>query len=95
MGAYNNRASHHRSKIHKVVFHRVAVDGGYSSWCRPLMVCLVNVFVETRVMEEPVKRRGDGGERRGKGGAGEREEVKGDGRGGWRMGEQKVEASLL
>lgn len=40
------------------LFHRVAVDGGYSSRCRPLMVCLVNVFVETRVMEEPVKGRG-------------------------------------
>lgn len=58
MGAYDNRASHHGSKIHKVVFHRVAVDGGYSGRCCPLMVCLVNVFVETRVMEEPVKGRG-------------------------------------
>ena len=66
MGAYDNRTSHHGSKIHKVVFHRVAVDGGYSGRCRPLMMCLVNVFVETRVVEEPVKERGRKGRRREK-----------------------------
>ena len=35
------------------LFHRVAVDGGYSSRCCPLMVRLVNVLVETRVVEKP------------------------------------------
>ena len=93
VGPHDDWAQGYWEIVGENLFHRVAIAGGYSSWCRPLMVCLVNVFVETRVMEEPVKRRGEGGERRGKGGAGEREEVKGDGRGGWRMGEQKVEAS--
>ena len=53
MRAYDNRAGYHWGKIHKVVFHRVAVDGGYSSRCCPLVVRLVNVLVETRVVEKP------------------------------------------
>ena len=61
MRAYDNRAGYHWGKIHKVVFHRVTVDGSYSSWCCPLMVCLVDVFVETRVVEESVKGGEEGG----------------------------------
>ena len=66
MRAYDNRAGYHWGKIHKVVFHRVTVDGGYSSRCCPFVVRLVDVFVETRVVEEPVKGgKGGGGEGRG------------------------------
>ena len=86
MGTYDNRTGYHWGKIHKVVFHRVAVDRGYSSWCCPLVVRLVNVFVKTRVVEEPVKGGGEGGGegRGGEGRVGERggERVGTDGRGG-------------
>ena len=35
------------------LFHGVTVDGGYSSRCCPFVVRLVDVFVETRVVEQP------------------------------------------
>lgn len=58
VGPHDDRAQGYWEIVGENLFHRVAVDGGYSSWCCPLMVCFVNVFVETRVMEEPVKGRG-------------------------------------
>ena len=81
MRAYDNRAGYHWGKIHKVVFHRVTVDGGYSSRCCPFVVRLVNVFVETRVVEEPAK--GGKGRGGGEGRGGERRvgERGGEGRG--------------
>ena len=58
VGPHDDWAQGYWEIVGENLFHRVAIDGGYSGWCCPLMVCLVNVFVETRVMEEPVKRRG-------------------------------------
>ena len=81
MRAYDNWAGYHWGKIHKVVFHRVAVDGGYPSRCCPLVVRLVNVFVKTRVVEEPVKGGKGGGGGEGRGGKRRVGERGGEGRG--------------
>ena len=43
----------HGGQVDDAVFHRVAVDGGYSHGSCPLVVRFVNAFVETRVMKKP------------------------------------------
>ena len=53
VGPHDDRPQGYWEVVGEKLFHRVAVDGGYSSWCCPLVVRLVNVFVKTRVVEEP------------------------------------------
>ena len=53
VGSHDDRPQGYWEVVGENLFHRVAVDGGYSSWCCPLMVRLVDVFVKTRVVKEP------------------------------------------
>lgn len=62
MGSCNDWSCHYWGKVHKVVLKGVAIDGGYSNRSCPLVVCLVDVFVEKRVVEESGGKEG-GGER--------------------------------
>ena len=51
--ASNDWSTQHRGQVHHIVLSRVAVDGDYTNRSCPLMVCLVNELVETRVVEQP------------------------------------------
>lgn len=51
MGPGYDWAKHHWEKVDHKVLQRVTVDRGNSNWSCPLVVGLVNVFVETGVVE--------------------------------------------
>jgi len=60
VGSCNDRSCYYWGKVHKVVLKGVAVDGSYSNRSCPLVVCLVDVFVEKRVVEESGAKEGEG-----------------------------------
>jgi len=54
VGAHDDRTQGYWEEVREDLFKRVAIDGGYSNRSCPLVVCLVDVFVETRVVEYPM-----------------------------------------
>ena len=46
-------SNENRHQVAYDVFQWMAVDGQYCHWCRPLVVVLVDVFVDGTVVEEP------------------------------------------
>jgi len=61
VGAHDDRTQGYWEEVREDLFKRVAIDGGYSNRSCPLVVCLVDVFVETRVVEGGGRREGMGG----------------------------------
>ena len=49
--AHEQRAPHYGSQVDHIVLQRVTVDGGDANWGGPLVVRLMNVLVETRMVE--------------------------------------------
>ena len=54
VGAHDERPKNSREEVDHEVLQRVAVDGGNSNWSCPLVVGLVDVLVQTRVVEKSI-----------------------------------------
>lgn len=71
VGAHYDRTQGYWEEVREDLFKRMAIDGGYSNRSCPLVVRLVDVFVETRVVEYPMcvsaGGRGEGNEEEGEG----------------------------
>ena len=50
----NHGSGYNRSEVTEDILHGVAVNGAHCNWCCPLMVLLVDTFVQQRVVQQPM-----------------------------------------